>query len=183
MLNSQALDDVAAVPAAPRSTVAPPVYDIEIVAEPDAMRARIAAVYRDGLATPFQAPEWISAWYATVGVKRDAEPLLVFVTERATGLAVLTLPLIRHRSDGLDVIAFADLGVTDYNAPILGPAAPTSPPAARALWARIVKALPRADLIELRKMPATVGGRRQSPGASARRASSTQPRVLRSPSR
>jgi len=150
MLNSQALDNVAIVPAAPHSTLARPVYDIEIVAETDAMRARLAAVCRDGFATPFQAPEWISAWYATVGAKQEAEPFLVFVTERTTGQAVVTLPLIRHQSDGLDVIAFADLGVTDYNAPILGPAAPASPERARALWKQIVKVLPRADLIQLR---------------------------------
>ncbi|ODS01017.1 hypothetical protein AUC69_07425 [Methyloceanibacter superfactus] len=158
MLNSQALDDVAVAPAAAHSTVAQPVYDIEIVAETDAMRARLAAVYRDGFATPFQTPEWISAWYATVGIKREAEPLLVFVTEHATGQAVMTLPLVRHRSDGLDVIDFADLGVTDYNAPILGPAAPASPEDFRALWERIVKALPKADLVQLRKMPATIDG-------------------------
>lgn len=159
MLNTKALDDVAVTPAASHSALARPVYEIEIVNEPDAMRARLTAVYGDGLATPFQAPDWIAAWYATVGVKQDAEQLLVFVTERATGQSVVTLPLIRHRSHGLDVIAFADLGVTDYNAPILGPAAPTSPLAARALWVRIVKALPKADLIQLRKMPVTVDGR------------------------
>ncbi len=158
MLNSQVIDGGAIVPAPPHSTVARP-YDVEIVTEPDAIRARLATAYREGIATPFQAPEWISAWYAAVGVKQQAEPLLVIVTERGTGQAVVTLPLIRHRSDGLDVIAFADLGVTDYNAPILGPAAPASPAAAQALWARIVRALPGADLFQLRKMPATVDGR------------------------
>ena len=120
---------------------------------------RLAAAFDTGTATPFQAPGWLSAWYATVGAAREAEPLIVFVTERETGQSVVTLPLIRRREGGCDVITFADLGVTDYNTPILGPASPATPEAARGLWASIVKALPAVDLFEFRKMPAEVRGR------------------------
>jgi CelD/BcsL family acetyltransferase involved in cellulose biosynthesis len=159
MLNSQVLGDIAIVPAPAQSAPVLPNYTIEVVRDPKAGRARLDAAHREGLATPFQGPDWISAWYATLGSEQAIEPLLVFVTERDTGQAVLTLPLIRHRVDGLDVIAFADLGVTDYNAPILGHGAPTQPKAARTLWERIVEALPPADLIQLRKMPVSVRGR------------------------
>jgi CelD/BcsL family acetyltransferase involved in cellulose biosynthesis len=159
MLNSQVLGDVAMVPAPAQSAPVLPNYNIEIVRDPIVVRARLDAAHREGLATPFQGPDWISAWYATLGAEQAVEPLLVFVTERNTGQAVLVLPLIRHRVDGLDVVAFADLGVTDYNAPILGPAAPTGPEAARMLWQHVVEALPPADLVQLVKMPASVGGR------------------------
>jgi len=159
MLNSQTLGGVAGTSSAPQSTAAQPVYDIEIVRDLEAALGRLAAAFETGSATPFQAPSWLSAWYATVGAAQGAEPLLVFVTERETGRAVVTLPLIRRREGGRDVITFADLGVTDYNAPILGPAAPATPEAARRLWASLVKALPAVDLFELRKMPVEVRGR------------------------
>jgi len=158
LLDSQVLDDVAAVAAPAQAACSRMTYDIEIVREPEAMRARLDSAHCEGLATPFQGAGWISAWYATLGTEQEVEPLLVIVTARDTGRAVLTLPLIRHRVDGLDIIAFADLGVTDYNAPILGQAVPTEPKAARTLWKHILKALPPADLIEFRKMPVTVCG-------------------------
>ncbi len=34
------------------------------------------------------------------------------------------LPLIRHRQSSLRIVEFADLNLTDFNAPLLGPAAP-----------------------------------------------------------
>ena len=158
MLTSHALGEVAAAPSAPAPAAVRPAYDIEILHDPEAARLRLAAAFASGAATPFQAPDWLSTWYATVGPAHHAEPLLVFVSERGTGRRVAALPLIRHRTGGLEVVAFADLGVTDYNAPILGPAAPTSADAARAMWSSIAAALPPADLIQLRKMPGSVRG-------------------------
>jgi CelD/BcsL family acetyltransferase involved in cellulose biosynthesis len=162
MSRVQAFDGgVAMAPLTSPSSVAPsdPDYDIEILHEPMAARDRLTAAFADGIATPFQAPGWLAAWYGAVAPTQDAEPLIVFVTERETGRLVAALPLIQHRVDGLQVIAFADLGVTDYNAPILGPAAPVTVSGARTLWRAISKALPPADLIKLQKMPITVGGR------------------------
>ena len=158
MLRSQTLGGVAVKPSASVPTAVRPIYDIDIVREPDTVRARLELAFASGVATPFQAPGWLANWYTTVGAQQGAEPLIVFVSERGTGQAAVALPLIRHRVGSLKVIAFADLGVTDYNAPILGPAAPKTPDAARALWASIVKALPSADLIHLRKMPSSVRG-------------------------
>jgi CelD/BcsL family acetyltransferase involved in cellulose biosynthesis len=136
-----------------------PDFQIEIIGDPHDLRARLKATLDGGAATLFQRPGWLSSWYATVGAAQGAEPLLVLVSDRNTGRDVMALPLIRNRAGALQTIEFADLGVTDYNAPILGPAAPTSPKAAHALWKRIVKALPEADLIHFRKMPASVQGR------------------------
>jgi len=41
------------------------------------------------------------------------------------------LPLIRRRSKNISIVEFADLDLTDYNAPILGPAAPRDAKTAR----------------------------------------------------
>ena len=65
--------------------------------------------------------------------------------------------------NGIRIIEFADLDLTDYNAPLLGPAAPRDARAARAMWRDLLAALRRmpggADLIRLRKMPADLEGR------------------------
>jgi CelD/BcsL family acetyltransferase involved in cellulose biosynthesis len=53
------------------------------------------------------------------------------------------LPLIRRRQNNIVIVEFADLDLTDYNAPILGSAAPRDARAARALWRSVLSALRR----------------------------------------
>jgi CelD/BcsL family acetyltransferase involved in cellulose biosynthesis len=64
---------------------------------------------------------------------------------------------------GIRIVEFADLALTDYNAPMLGSAAPREAKAANTLWRDLLAALRRlpggADLIRLRKMPADLDGR------------------------
>jgi CelD/BcsL family acetyltransferase involved in cellulose biosynthesis len=61
------------------------------------------------------------------------------------------------------IVEFADLDLTDYNAAILGSAAPRDARTARALWRDLRAALRKmpggADLIRLRKVPAELDGR------------------------
>ena len=61
------------------------------------------------------------------------------------------------------IVEPADLDLTDYNVPLLGPAAPRDAKAAREMWKEFRAALRRlpggADLIRLRKMPVETGGR------------------------
>lgn len=112
-----------------------------------------------GAATPFQDAAWLGAWYAALGDRPDVAPLLVTIREAGTGELALRLPLIRHRTGRLDVIAFADLHLTDNNAPVLGPAAPRDREGALALWRALRRALPRADLVHFTKMPLMLGER------------------------
>ena len=134
-------------------------YYVEIVSDPSVLGERLKALFPGSASTLFQRPGWLSAWYATVAADQSAEPLLVQVVDRGSGAHVMTLPLVRMRGRGLRTIAFADLGVTDYNAPILGPAAPSSEREMAIVWKRILQALPEADLMHLRKMPASLHGR------------------------
>jgi CelD/BcsL family acetyltransferase involved in cellulose biosynthesis len=134
-------------------------YEIGIVNEPDLLRERLTTFSSGSAATLFQRPGWLSSWYATVATAQKAEPLLVEVFVRDSGAHVMTLPLVRTEGNGLRRIEFADLGVTDYNAPILGQAAPSLREGAALLWQQIRKALPESDLIHFRKMPVSLKGR------------------------
>jgi CelD/BcsL family acetyltransferase involved in cellulose biosynthesis len=104
--------------------------------------------------TPFQHAQWYTAWYgAFTGA---VEPLIAIITDAATGEQAALLPLVRRRQNGIRIVEFADLDLTDYNAPLLGPAAPRNAKAARTLWRNLRAALRRmpggADLIRLRKL-------------------------------
>jgi CelD/BcsL family acetyltransferase involved in cellulose biosynthesis len=76
---------------------------------------------------------------------------------------VALLPLVRRTRRGVRIIEFADLDLTDYNAPLLGPAAPRDAAGAQAMWQDLLVALTRmqggADLIRLRKLPRGLDGR------------------------
>jgi CelD/BcsL family acetyltransferase involved in cellulose biosynthesis len=64
---------------------------------------------------------------------------------------------------GFCIVEFADLDLTDYNAPLLGPAAPRDASGAQAMWQELLAALKRmqggADLLRLRKLPRDLDGR------------------------
>jgi CelD/BcsL family acetyltransferase involved in cellulose biosynthesis len=114
-------------------------------------------------ATLFQNSRWLDAWYAAFADATDVEPLIAIISDAATGEQVALLPLIRRLQGGTRVVEFADLNLTDYNAPMLTAAMPRDAMAARLLWRDLLAALKRipggADLVRLRKMPIDLDGR------------------------
>jgi len=113
--------------------------------------------------TPFQHPQWYDAWYTAFAGAEGVAPLIAVVTDASTGEPAALLPLIRRRQDNIAIVEFADLNLTDYNAPVWGSAAPRDAKAARALWRSLLSALRRmpetADLIRLRKVPVDLDGK------------------------
>jgi CelD/BcsL family acetyltransferase involved in cellulose biosynthesis len=109
-------------------------------------------------ATAFQSAHWLETWYATFG-RHAADPLLVTITDRKDGALAAALALVRRAEPALRALEFADAGVSDYNAPILGPAAPTDPADARSMWTALRSAIPGVDLVRFTKMPREVEGR------------------------
>ncbi|MGY3606139.1 MULTISPECIES: GNAT family N-acetyltransferase [unclassified Bradyrhizobium] len=135
-------------------------YRIEILADWKQAAARWGAFAPP---TAFQNPLWYEAWYAAFADTDGVSPVIAFVTDAATGEPAALLPLIRHRQGSMQTIAFADLDLTDYNAPLLGPAAPRDAAAARVFWRDLRAALRKlpggADLIRLRKVTSDLDGR------------------------
>jgi CelD/BcsL family acetyltransferase involved in cellulose biosynthesis len=114
-------------------------------------------------ATPFQNWQWLEAWYGAFANVDNVEPLIAIVSDAATGEQAVLLPLIRRKHNRIRIVEPADLDLTDYNAPLLGSAAPRDVKSARAMWKDLRRALRHlpggADLIRLRKMPVETDGR------------------------
>lgn len=135
-------------------------WRVEIATDYEAVSARWERLAEAGAALGFQRRHWLSAWYATLGREAGVEPLLVTISDAATGADVAAFPLVlRRASRGLRVIEPADADMTDYNAPILGPDAPTSPEDCAGLLHALFRTLPPADLFTMRKLPARIAGR------------------------
>jgi CelD/BcsL family acetyltransferase involved in cellulose biosynthesis len=113
-----------------------------------------------GRRTAFQHGYWLGAWYQAFD---DVAPLIAVVSDVATGKDIAMVPMISHVRRGIRIVEFADLGVSDNNAPILAPDAALDAAAGRAIGRALVAALRTLpdgfDLLRLRKMPAEVGGK------------------------
>ena len=113
-----------------------------------------------GHRTAFQHGYWLGAWYEAF---HDLAPLIAVISDAATGKDIAVVPLISHIRRGIRVVEFADLGVSDNNAPILVLDAALDGAAMDMIGKALVDALcalpDRFDLLRLRKMPAHVGGK------------------------
>lgn len=115
--------------------------------------------WRPGASTVFQRPEWLEPFYAAVARHQpDIQPLTVEV-EDAQGALAYRLALTARQIGSRRIIEFADLNMTDFNAPLLGPAAPRTAAEAARAWKAVKRALPRCDAVRFANMPPMIGGR------------------------
>ncbi|MCK1362381.1 GNAT family N-acetyltransferase [Bradyrhizobium sp. 199] len=129
---------------------------IDFVRDWRAAASRLNAGHRSA----FQHGHWLGAWYQAFD---DVAPLIALISDAATGKDIAMVPMISHVRRGIRIVEFADLGVSDNNAPILAHDAVSDVVATNAVGKALVEAL-RAlpdgfDLLRLRKMPAQVGGK------------------------
>jgi CelD/BcsL family acetyltransferase involved in cellulose biosynthesis len=120
---------------------------------------RWAALAEAARVSPFQRSEWLRQWYQSFARAGSVDPLLVSISDAVTGEDIMLLPLIARRRAGLATVEFADLGVTDCNAPLLGPGAPSDAADAEALWQLLVDTFSGYDAIRFQKMPKLIDGR------------------------
>ena len=132
-------------------------FRVEVVMHYSNIADRWQALSAEGAGLAFQGKTWVSSWYATLGRAADAVPLAVTIVDSRTKRDVMALPLVRRVRNGLRVIEFADGGLTDYNAPILGPDAPRTAQEAERIWETLRNNLPAADILRFEKMPLNVG--------------------------
>ncbi|UGX95053.1 GNAT family N-acetyltransferase [Bradyrhizobium barranii subsp. barranii] len=113
-----------------------------------------------GHRTAFQHGYWLGAWYEAF---HGFAPLIALISDAATGKDIAVVPMISHIRRGIRIVEFADLGVSDNNAPILVLDAALDAAATDAIGRALVdavRALPDCfDLLRLKKMPAHVGDR------------------------
>ncbi|SFG60626.1 GNAT family N-acetyltransferase [Methylobacterium gossipiicola] len=138
------------------ATVASAAYDVTVSDDWAATERLWRPLMEAGVPTPFQDGAWLRTWYATLGTRPGTRPLLVTVRDTETGRIAAALPWAMAREGGLRVVGFADGGITDYNAALLGPAAPADPAAWSRLAAAVRAALPPADLLRLTKLAGPV---------------------------
>lgn len=106
----------------------------------------------------FQSKSFLKAWETTYGQKPGVQLCLTEVRQ-SDGTPLLFLPLSVTRIYGSRVLSFIDDGVSDYNAPIVFPAAAKlSHETAALILNAVIAAVPSHDVIALCKMPERIEG-------------------------
>ncbi|MCA3598912.1 MAG: GNAT family N-acetyltransferase [Methylobacterium sp.] len=105
----------------------------------------------------FQSALWLSTWLGTMPGP-EVEGCYWLSVEEAGGEPVLALPLVLRRERSGRLLSTPDLGVSDYNPPLLGHPEIVARQSAEALWKAIRPALPEADLLHLKRMPLVLAG-------------------------
>lgn len=111
-------------------------------------------------ATPFQAGNWLRAWYDTIGAQPGITPMPLEICDASSGAPLFGVPLIKRQVGTLQIVEFADLQLTDYNAPLIGYAKDGTPPAVspRALLTLLRSELGGCDQLRFTKLPAQLVG-------------------------
>ena len=125
---------------------------IKVAAIPpgQALGPDFARLFNASDATAFQHPAWLDTFYRTLAPARGAEPVLV--TGHAGPVLVFLLPMIRRRLKGVTLLEAADLGVSDYCAPVVDPAWRGDIAAQAGLHSAVARACGPHDILRIRNI-------------------------------
>ncbi len=127
-------------------------FTVAVTSRFDFLSEEYAMLFAESNATAFQHPIWLDAIYHKLVPQLRVDPLIVTVRNAANGVLVMVLPLVRRRYRGLRTIEFADLGVSDYVAPVASDAAIDAVAADPFACRRINAVLKPFDMLRLRKL-------------------------------
>lgn len=113
---------------------------------PDFSGGALAAFCKAHASTPFQHPTWLAAFYGRLAPARGAKAHVLVGTASEDGRMLFVVPLIRRRKAGIALLETADLGVSDYAAPIVAPGMDDIGEARDA----VARALPAHDILRIR---------------------------------
>lgn len=127
-------------------------FTVAVTSRFDFLSEEYAILFAESSASAFQHPIWLDAIYQKLIPQLKVDPLIVTVRDEADGRLVMVLPLVRRRHRGLRTIEFADLGVSDYVAPVAGDAAIETVAADPFVCKRINAVLKPYDILRIRKL-------------------------------
>ncbi|WP_237154024.1 GNAT family N-acetyltransferase [Oryzibacter oryziterrae] len=135
-------------------------YTVSVVSDVKSVAAQFRTDTSELLRSPFQHRAWLEAWFQTFLPLHDDDCHVAMIRSAATGLPVFILPLVYEERDGLKFLTLPDRGVTDYQAPMISPSFNPTPTEFSALWHRLLKHLPTADVLVIEKCPKLIAGAR-----------------------
>ena len=104
-------------------------------------------------ASAFQSTAWLQDWFSTLGAQPGLQPVFVRAWSGTGEQDDVLLPLVRRQRGGYVELDAPDLGVSDYNAPLLRGGLQFTPESAAALWRGVGPLLAQCgDILRIDKM-------------------------------
>lgn len=126
-------------------------FRVELCSDWDAFISICNTIEYDWVSTPFQTARWIQSWVSTIGAEPHVNPLPIVVYETATNRPIILLPLVLNCA--LNKIEPVDLGMSDYNAPIIARDLNLSAKEFQQIWQEVKAILPPHDMLLITKIP------------------------------
>ena len=144
-----------------RVRMAPAGLRLDVYEKLDAIEHEWRAFERHADCTVFQSFGWLSTWQRHIGAPSAVQPAIV-VGRKPDGAVLFLIPLAVQPAGPVRALTWLGTRLNDYNAPLLAPdfAHLVTADGFMPVWRDILQRLrPRLqfDIIELVKMPATVG--------------------------
>ena len=108
--------------------------------------------------TVFQTFELFAAWATHIAPAHTGMWFVVVVYDQRMAMPRFLLPLYQHTCNGVTIIEPVDLGVCDFNSPVLAKDFAPSRAEMTAIWSAVLDALPTSDLIQVSKLPSHIAG-------------------------
>ncbi|BBE22115.1 hypothetical protein MN0502_09980 [Arthrobacter sp. MN05-02] len=129
-------------------------YSIDREDDFDFLSAEYSDLHTRADATAFQHGVWLHRLYTTLAPPRGARPVVVTVRRTADRALVMVLPLV-CTGRVVRTVAFADLGVADYNAAVVPRSVLEELVSSPEVVAGIRRALGRFDLLRVDRVAAS----------------------------
>lgn len=126
--------------------------------------------------TGFQSPLWLNRLYGTLVPAVSAEPFIVTVRRGADLAAVM--PMVVQRAAGVTILQAADLGVSDYNAPVCSADTLAELAGSDTVRKTLARLISFADVLFLRKVACDVDAVDRLFGGTTRSASENNAFVI-----
>ncbi|WP_029040826.1 GNAT family N-acetyltransferase [Cucumibacter marinus] len=141
--------------------------EIAVADHIDAFEADWRQLEQAGIDSPGQSYDFIRAWVDAIGLPRNKQ---VYACVREGGRPVLVLALCRSSRFGVRKLEWIPGDHVGCNAPVAAKArlAALGDAGRRALWRRIIAALPAHDVISLKAIPADILGQADLFGGASR---------------
>ena len=127
---------------------------VERLEEFDFLSEEYAGLFARSSATLFQHPTWLHHLYSSLAPAKAALPVVITVRDGCDRL-VGVIPLLRRRHGPSRTIEFADLGVSDYAAPVIDQSWSYELAHDPRLAERIWDAIGPTDLLRIQKIRST----------------------------
>lgn len=134
-------------------------WRISVRSNPEDVGRLVGVDRTDFERSPFQRAAWLETWFGSFVAEKPTQICAATIEDATTGETVFVMPLMVEHRGGVARLKAWDSGVSDYNGPVMSKSFSPTSGEMRSLWHEMLGKLPKADVVEIEKLPVHIGER------------------------